>query len=142
MTRRHLIVLCMLYLCAGMTLCTLGSKPSLFSSNGKQRTAFSLPSGKLDLYVAAAGFQASQTLPCVLDMGTNNMDLRKDPTYMGLNQDRINGDKFYEVQSLTHSLTHSSVCACTQRTMPKLAILLVLMHVLSIWTQDSCWMLT
>ncbi|KAL0030951.1 hypothetical protein WJX79_003559 [Trebouxia sp. C0005] len=53
--------------------------------------------GKLDLYVAAAGFEASQTLPCVLDMGTNNMGLRKDPTYMGLDQDRIDGDKFYEL---------------------------------------------
>jgi len=46
--------------------------------------------------VAAAGFQASQTLPCVLDVGTNNMDLRKDPYYMGLNQDRLEGDKFYQ----------------------------------------------
>ena len=70
-----------------------------------QATAFSLPSGKLDLYVAAAGFEASETLPCVLDMGTNNMDLRTDPTYMGLDQDRLDGDKFYEVQPSTHSLT-------------------------------------
>ncbi len=94
-----------------MTPCTLGSIQSLITSNHKQRFALSLPSGKLDLYVAAAGFEASETLPCVLDMGTNNMHLRKDPTYMGLDQDRIDGDKFYEVQPSAHSLTHCSLPA-------------------------------
>ncbi len=90
---------------------TRRSMQSPITSDYKQRFALSLPSGKLDLYVAAAGFQASQTLPCVLDMGTNNMDLRKDPTYMGLDQDRLDGDKFYEVQPSTHTLTHCSLPA-------------------------------
>ena len=90
-----------------MTPCTFRSTQHVITSNYKECIALSLPLGKLDLYVAAAGFQASQTLPCVLDMGTNNMDLRKDPTYMGLDQDRLDGDKFYEVQPSTHTHTHT-----------------------------------
>jgi malic enzyme len=53
--------------------------------------------GKLDLYVAAAGFHPSRVLPVVLDVGTQNRVLREDPLYMGLDQDRIDGDEYYEV---------------------------------------------
>lgn len=34
--------------------------------------------GKLDLYVAAAGFHPARVLPCVIDVGTNNKKLRDD----------------------------------------------------------------
>lgn len=37
--------------------------------------------GKLDLYVAAAGFHPARVLPCVIDVGTNNPKLRKDKWY-------------------------------------------------------------
>ena len=56
-----------------------------------------IPVGKLDLYVAAAGFHPSRVLPVVLDVGTNNEALRNDPLYMGLNMPRMDGDKYYEV---------------------------------------------
>lgn len=35
--------------------------------------------GKLDLYVAAAGFHPAKVLPVVVDVGTNNEKLRNDP---------------------------------------------------------------
>eukprot|EP00891_Asterochloris_glomerata_P006016 jgi/Astpho2/6016/Aster-03973 len=53
--------------------------------------------GKLDLYVGAAGFHPRKVLPCVLDVGTNNEQLRKDPMYMGLDQARLEGDEYYQI---------------------------------------------
>ncbi|KAK3244915.1 hypothetical protein CYMTET_45497 [Cymbomonas tetramitiformis] len=53
--------------------------------------------GKLDLYVAAAGFRPDRVLPCVIDVGTNNMRLRNDRNYLGLKQDRVEGEEFVEL---------------------------------------------
>lgn len=53
--------------------------------------------GKLDLYVAGAGIQPSRVLPCVLDVGTNNEELRADPQYVGLHQPRLEGDAYLRV---------------------------------------------
>ena len=39
--------------------------------------------GKLDLYVAAGGFHPRRVLPVVLDVGTDNEKLRRDPSYLG-----------------------------------------------------------
>lgn len=40
--------------------------------------------GKLDLYVAAAGFHPARVLPCVIDVGTNNKKLREDKRCVGV----------------------------------------------------------
>lgn len=53
--------------------------------------------GKLDLYVAAAGFHPAKVLPVVVDVGTNNEKLRNDPSYLGLDQPRLEGDKYLQV---------------------------------------------
>jgi malate dehydrogenase (decarboxylating) len=54
-----------------------------------------IPIGKLDLYVAAAGFHPAKVLPVVIDVGTNNERLLHDPLYVGLRRPRISGDDYY-----------------------------------------------
>ena len=52
--------------------------------------------GKLMVYTAAAGIDPSQVLPVVLDVGTNNEKLLKDPMYLGNRHERIKGDRYFE----------------------------------------------
>ncbi|KAK9828988.1 hypothetical protein WJX72_003247 [[Myrmecia] bisecta] len=56
-----------------------------------------IPIGKLDLYVAAAGFNPHRVLPVVIDVGTDNEQLRNDPLYMGLAQPRLKGPEYFEI---------------------------------------------
>lgn len=52
--------------------------------------------GKLMVYTAAAGIDPSQIMPVVLDTGTNNQDLLKDPMYLGNRHERVTGDRYYK----------------------------------------------
>ncbi|KAI4370855.1 hypothetical protein MLD38_019156 [Melastoma candidum] len=53
--------------------------------------------GKLDLYVAAAGINPQRVLPVMIDVGTNNEKLLKNPLYLGLQQKRLEGDEYISV---------------------------------------------
>jgi malate dehydrogenase (oxaloacetate-decarboxylating)(NADP+) len=55
-----------------------------------------IPIGKLALYVVGAGIYPYRTLPALLDLGTDNQELREDPLYLGERIPRVSGRAYDE----------------------------------------------
>jgi malic enzyme len=55
-----------------------------------------IPIGKLSLYTLGAGIHPARCLPICLDVGTSNVELRRDSLYLGVNQPRLQGEAYYD----------------------------------------------
>ena len=53
-----------------------------------------IPIGKLSLYTLIGGINPARTLPIVLDVGTDNVELLDDPQYLGWRHRRITDDDY------------------------------------------------
>lgn len=53
-----------------------------------------IPVGKLSLYTLFGGIHPARTLPILLDVGTNNPDLLKEPVYLGWRHERVRGAEY------------------------------------------------
>lgn len=54
-----------------------------------------IPIGKLSLYTLIGGIAPARTLPIVLDVGTDNVELLADPQYLGWRHRRISDEEYY-----------------------------------------------
>ncbi|HEY0784410.1 MAG TPA: NAD-dependent malic enzyme, partial [Acidobacteriaceae bacterium] len=70
-----------------------------------------IPIGKLAIYSLLGGIHPSRTLPIVLDVGTNNPQLRADPFYLGWRHERVAEDEYFAfvdafVQAVKETMPH------------------------------------
>jgi malate dehydrogenase (oxaloacetate-decarboxylating) len=74
-----------------------------------------IPIGKLSLYSLIGGIHPARTLPVVLDVGTNNEEVLRDPTYLGWHHERICGAEYDDfIECFVQAVKQELPGACLQ----------------------------
>lgn len=68
-----------------------------------------IPIGKLSLYTLIGGINPARTLPIILDVGTDNVELLDDPLYLGWRHRRISDDAYYAFVDEFVTLVHEEI---------------------------------
>ena len=71
-----------------------------------------IPIGKLSLYTLIGGIDPARTLPIVLDVGTDNVELLEDPQYLGWRHRRINDDDYFAFVDEFVAAVHEESAGC------------------------------
>ncbi len=74
-----------------------------------------IPIGKLALYTSCAGVPPENTIPIVLDIGTDNENYLNDPLYPGLKQKRVTGKEYDDfIKAFVKAITKVYPKICIQ----------------------------
>ncbi|HML17820.1 MAG TPA: NAD-dependent malic enzyme, partial [Bryobacteraceae bacterium] len=74
-----------------------------------------IPIGKLSLYTLIGGIHPARTLPIILDAGTNNEDVLRDPAYLGWHHHRVSGDRYHDfIDLFVQAVKQELPSACLQ----------------------------
>jgi malate dehydrogenase (oxaloacetate-decarboxylating) len=74
-----------------------------------------IPIGKLSLYSLIGGIHPARTLPIILDIGTNNSELLRDPQYLGWRHERITGQAYFDfIEQFVTAVQSEIPGACLQ----------------------------
>lgn len=66
-----------------------------------------IPIGKLSLYTLCAGIHPQRTLPILLDVGTDNTQLLKDPLYLGWRHHRVRDQQYDDfIEAFVEAVEH------------------------------------
>ena len=79
-----------------------------------------IPIGKLALYVAAGGIAPHRVMPVMLDVGTNNEALLRDPDYIGIRKTRLEGDEYFQmVEEFMQARRRAQFCAIRRNSLTR-----------------------
>src|SRR6266478_2803164 len=74
-----------------------------------------IPIGKLSLYTLFGGIHPARTLPIVLDVGTKNPELLRDPGYLGWRHERVAGQEYFDfVDRFVEAVKQELPATCLQ----------------------------
>lgn len=98
-----------------------GVQAALLNTLASTKLSFiSVPASTRGCHSSAVLLCVAQVLACVIDVGTDNAALRRDPLYCGLNMPRLTGKAYYDVVDEVSTPGTTSRASGTSKIRPEL----------------------